>query len=344
MKPGASSYTSGASTTHTVYSNGTFTATVKDVAGRTNTCSISVTKVDTEAPSCSMSSDTSNWASSKTVSITKSDSQSSTTVLLPGASSYTNSTSFTAYNTTTYTVTVKDEAGRTNTCSHTTAKIGDLVYGDKYVYGAITKSGAARKHNNALSSGDSYYVYWGFKGYVYINPDTTAVIYEDNSNSGWSDGNNFNELWVNGNGYLRYRNRYNGGTIYTAYSYQKIPKGQWIYLEALSGILYNGTKNNYMYVRVNSGSWYSMRSAEGGSSAKGVYGKYCGWDNYTRIGSGNVAFKGTIYAYGMSGCGTKVTTSINIQNQTTGSKFSVGSNGTWNSANTVQQYSNWVQK
>ena len=134
MKPGASSYTSGSSTTLSVTANGTYTATVKDVAGRTNTCSITVSYIDRTAPSCSMSSDTSNWATSKWVTVNKSDSQSSTTVLLPGASSYTDSTGFTAYNTTTYTVYVKDAAGNTNSCSHSTALIGDIVYGEKQAY------------------------------------------------------------------------------------------------------------------------------------------------------------------------------------------------------------------
>ena len=118
-------------------------------------------------------------------------------------------------------------------------------------------------------------------------------------------------------------------------------------MEVLSRYLYDGGTSSYVYSRVNSGSWASFKSTTTGSTTKSMGGRYYQWSGTVQIGTGSVAFKGTIQIWGANGS-SKYNNSFNVQDRTAGSAFgSLGiGNITIKGSNTVSQYTssgtNWV--
>lgn len=325
-KPGDSSYTAGTSGGLTVYSNGTYTATVLDIAGKTGTCSVAVSLIDTAAPSCSMSVDNAgSWATSKWVSISGSDSGSDSQsgvygFILPGNSSYTAGTSsgFTAYNTTTYTTTVKDNAGRTNTCSVATQYIGNINYGDKQAYnnsGGYLKLGTDSVFNLNQNT---------FHFYARVAKDSAGdrriAIFGDSS-VGW-------EITWLADGRIRWTTRY-GGSSYHTYSSNYLPATGTFY-DVQIDFNSTGTGAGDLYWN---GTWTSAnRSARHQYSnltlTLGTLGIY--WRNYIRV-------QGRDYAGNQPDrYGYINNLSVSSSNQTTGSLSTVNT--------TVTQDTWWTQK
>jgi competence protein ComGC len=127
MIPGSGSYSNVTTTSFTVTDNGTYVATVRDVAGNTNTCSLVVNRIDKVSPTCSFSGNPTSWVKNATLTITGSDSESGVVgIQKPGDSIYTSTTSSTTFNVTsngTYTAYVKDAADRIGTCSVSVTKV-----------------------------------------------------------------------------------------------------------------------------------------------------------------------------------------------------------------------------
>ena len=121
----------------------------------------------------------------------------------------------------------------------------------------------------------------------------------------------------------------------------------WHYVEVLSGYLYNGGANNYMYNQIDSNGWATFKSTTTGSTTKSLGGLYYQWSGKVQIGTGSVAFKGTIQIWGANGS-SKYNNSFNVQDRTAGSSFgSLGiGNITISGSNTVSQYTssgtNWI--
>ena len=97
----------------TVTANGTYTATVTDNAGNTGKCSVSVSNIETTKPTCTVSASPSGWTGGNvTLTVTPSDTGGSG---VKGTDWTNNKKTVTANGT--YTATVTDNAGNTNTCS-----------------------------------------------------------------------------------------------------------------------------------------------------------------------------------------------------------------------------------
>lgn len=217
------------------------------------------------------------------------------------------------------------------------------IYGDKYIYGPLTQTSATQHFCNCAVISGSNVLYCGFKGWVYVNTgissDQVICQHTVGSTCYW-------KLLVTSSGQLKFQDRYNSGTIYTGYGHT-ITLGAWNYVEVLSRYLYDGGTSSYVYSRVNSGSWASFKSTTTGSTTKSMGGRYYQWSGTVQIGTGSVAFKGTIQIWGANGS-SKYNNSFNVQDRTAGSAFgSLGiGNITIKGSNTVSQYTssgtNWV--
>ncbi|MDD4734062.1 MAG: hypothetical protein PHU05_04375, partial [Bacilli bacterium] len=322
-KPGDSSYTAGTSGGLTVYSNGTYTATVLDIAGKTGTCSVIVSKIDTASPSCSMSvSNATTWATSKWVSISGSDSQSGVYgFILPGNSTYTTGTSsgFTAYNTKTYSVTVKDNSGRTNTCSVTTQKIGTLNYGDKQAYnnsGGYLSLGTDSVFNLNQNT---------FHFYARVAKDSAGdrliASFKNPTNTiGWEI------MWL-ADGRIRWMTKYN--SIYYSYSSNYLPA---------TGTFYD------LYIDFNStGTGNGTMRWNGTSSTANRYGRHQYSNAVLTLGTCGIYWRGHIRAQGRDYNGNQPdrygyinNLSVGSNNQTAGSLSTVNT--------TVTQDTWWTVK
>ena len=111
------------SASKTVTSNESVSATVTDKAGNTNTCSVNVTKIDTDAPTCTITGNPTSWTKNATLTVSGTDSQSGVSGYSWDGTNYstTQTKSITANGT--YTAYVKDNVGRIKNCSASVTKI-----------------------------------------------------------------------------------------------------------------------------------------------------------------------------------------------------------------------------
>lgn len=217
------------------------------------------------------------------------------------------------------------------------------IYGDKYIYGPLTQTSTSQHFCNCTVVSSKNRLYCGFKGWVYVNSgissDQVICQHTVGSTCYW-------KLLITSSGQLKFQDRYNSGTIQTGYG-KTMSFNAWHYVEVLSGYLYNGGANNYMYNQIDSNGWATFKSTTTGSTTKSLGGLYYQWSGKVQIGTGSVAFKGTIQIWGANGS-SKYNNSFNVQDRTAGSSFgSLGiGNITISGSNTVSQYTssgtNWV--
>lgn len=218
------------------------------------------------------------------------------------------------------------------------------IYGDKYVYGPLTQTSATQHFCDCGKANGNNVLYCGFKGWVYVNSGITSnQVICQHTVSGTTC---YWKVLVDSSGQLIYQNRYNSGTIFTAYG-QKLTFNTWHYVEVVSQRIYNNGTGSYMYNQIDSGGWTCMKSTATGSTNKSCGGRYYQWSGTVQIGSSPVALKGTINIWGANGS-TSYNNSFNIQDRTAGSQFGTLSIGaiTIKGTNNVSQYTstgtNWV--
>ena len=116
-------FTGTTSSSKTVTTNGEVSATVTDKAGNTNTCSVTVSKIDTAKPTCSISGVSTSWAKSATLTVSGTDSQSGVASYSWDGTNYSSTKTKSISSNGTYTAYVKDNVGRVQSCSVTVSKI-----------------------------------------------------------------------------------------------------------------------------------------------------------------------------------------------------------------------------
>jgi len=217
------------------------------------------------------------------------------------------------------------------------------IYGDKYIYGPLTQTSASQHFCNCTVISGSNVLYCGFRGWVYVNSgissDQVICQHTVGSTCYW-------KVLVTSGGQIKVQTRYNSGTIATGYG-KTMSLGAWHYVEVLSRYLYDGGTSSYIYNQIDSNGWATVKSSSTGTSTKTMGGRYYQWSGTVQLGTGSVAFKGTITIWGANGS-SRYSNSFNVQDRTAGSSFgSLGiGNITIKGSNTVSQYTssgtNWV--
>ncbi len=196
--PGNSEYLALSSTTLNVTDNGTYIASVKDVAGNTNTCSVTVTKIDKNSPTCNITGNPTTWVTNATLTITGNDSESGVVAIKkPGDSDYTATTSSTTFNVTnngTYTAYVKDGVSRIGTCNVNVTKVDntdpstptvtlklDSINGSIYTSGVWTNHSVVQiPYSTDIDSGINKYQYSNDTTNWYDMSNPRTVTNEEN--------------------------------------------------------------------------------------------------------------------------------------------------------------------
>lgn len=195
--------------------------------------------------------------------------------------------------------------------------------------------------NNAYHTGGAYRFARYFSGYVCVSSGTTdnCGIWGNWYNGAWNTGGSYDDMrHMYSTGHFCLRSRYNGGTTYSAYSCRSMTRGDWHWIKFASLYCYNKstTYNGRSIMQIDSGGEYWMKTGEsGGGSAQDYAGLYVQWNCYPRIGGSATYYKGPITFKGVNSNGTIVTTTIDIDGATVGSKISTSSVTTWKSDYTV---------